>query len=352
MVDIFNSWIKRYFSDQQAIYLALLLLLGFSVVIFAGGILLPVFAGVVIAYLLESIVKFLQRRGVKRLYAVILVFLLFSALMVLVLFGFIPLLVRQIAEFVQALPNMISFGQQVLLELPDVYSFIDEAQVRRLMAALGTQFGSLGRNVVSQSLASLSSVITIVVYLVLLPLLVFFFLKDKWKILSWFDDFLPKERGLMTQLWLQMDKQLGNYVRGKVWEILIVGGISTFVFAAFDLSYPVLLGVLVGLSVLVPYIGAVTVTVPVVLVAFFNWGWTGPFFYLVLAYLVIQMLDGSVLVPLMFSEVNNLHPIAIIVAVLAFGGLFGFWGVFFAIPLATLVQALLISWPRTAHNPP
>ena len=103
---------------------------------------------------------------------------------------------------------------------------------------------------------------------------------------------------------------------------------------------------MVGLSVVIPYIGAAIVTLPVAMIAFFQWGWTNEFFYLMLAYGIIQALDGNVLVPLLFSEAVNLHPIAIIVAVLVFGGLWGFWGVFFAIPLATLIKAVMNAWPR------
>jgi putative permease len=103
--------------------------------------------------------------------------------------------------------------------------------------------------------------------------------------------------------------------------------------------------VLVGLSVVVPYVGATVVTFPVVLVAWFQWGWGSDFIWVTVAYLVIQALDGNVLVPLLFGEVVNIHPIAIIVAILVFGGLWGFWGVFFAIPLATLVNAVLRAWP-------
>jgi putative permease len=88
------------------------------------------------------------------------------------------------------------------------------------------------------------------------------------------------------------------------------------------------------------------VTLPVVLIAWFQWGWGTEFIWLTIAYLIIQALDGNVLVPLLFSEVVNLHPVAIIVAILVFGGIWGFWGVFFAIPLATLVQAILSAWPR------
>jgi putative permease len=105
-----------------------------------------------------------------------------------------------------------------------------------------------------------------------------------------------------------------------------------------------LLGLLVGLSVLVPYIGATVATFPVALIAFYQWGWGSEFMYVIISYAIIQLLDGNLLVPLLLSEVVNLHPVAIIVAVLVFGGLWGFWGVFFAIPLATLVQAVLRAW--------
>jgi len=108
-----------------------------------------------------------------------------------------------------------------------------------------------------------------------------------------------------------------------------------------------LLAVVVGLSVVVPYVGATVVTFPVLLVAWFQWGWGQDFVWVAVAYLVIQALDGNVLVPLLFGEVVNLHPIAIIVAILVFGGLWGFWGVFFAIPLATLVNAVIRAWPRS-----
>jgi putative permease len=106
-----------------------------------------------------------------------------------------------------------------------------------------------------------------------------------------------------------------------------------------------LLGLLVGLSVIVPYIGATLVTIPVFVVAYAQFGVTPDFYWVVGAYIVIQVLDGNVLVPLLFSEAVNLHPVAIVIAVLFFGGLWGLWGVFFAIPLATLVNAILSAWP-------
>jgi putative permease len=156
---------------------------------------------------------------------------------------------------------------------------------------------------------------------------------------------MPKDRKLASEVWIEVNAQLANYVRGKFWEILVVGVVTYVVFETMGLQYAMLLAALVGLSVIVPYIGAAVVTFPVAIIAFFQWGATSDFVYIMIAYGIIQALDGNVLVPLLFSEAVNLHPIAIIVAVLFFGGLWGFWGVFFAIPLATLVKAVLNAWP-------
>ena len=179
--------------------------------------------------------------------------------------------------------------------------------------------------------------------------MMFFFLKDKKLFLEGFSRFLPNERRMATQVGNEMNQQIMNYIRGKVIEIVIIGGVSTITFAFLGLQYAVLLGVLVGLSVLVPYVGATVVTIPVMLVALFQWGTSAEFGYVMLAYAIIQMLDGNLLVPLLFSEAVNLHPVTIIIAVILFGGLWGFWGVFFAIPLATLVKAVINAWSTTAQ---
>ena len=345
-----ERWFKKYLSDSQAIYLALLLAGGLAAIVFLGTKLLPVLAAIVIAYLLDDLIDFMQRHGAPRMRAVIVVYLIFIALLILVFFGLVPLLLAQVTAFFQELPNMISKGQKALVNLPNHYPFISENQIEQIIVAIRSELTEAGRQVVSFSLSSLTGLITIVVYLVLLPLLVFFFIKDKALILAWVRGYMPAERTLMTQLWDNLDAQIGNYVRGKIWEILVVAVITSVTFLILGLNYAILLGALVGLSVIVPYIGAIVVTVPVILIAFFQWGWGSEFLYVAVAYGVIQTLDAAVLVPLLFSEAVNLHPIAIIVAVLFFGGIWGFWGVFFAIPLATLIQVIIMVWPRTSTD--
>ncbi|AHF04528.1 permase [Marichromatium purpuratum 984] len=347
-MNIIADWFRRHFSDPQVVFLALLLLVVFAVVFFLGDALAPVLASIVIAYLLEGLAGYFERRGLPRLPAVLVVYLLFIAFVALVLFGVMPLVSRQITELVQQLPSMIAEGTDALLALPQEYpELITVEQIEELIAAIRSEVISFGQQVLSWSLASVVGVITVMVYLILMPLLVFFFLKDKDLILDWFRRLLPRHRGIAGHVWKDVDREISNYVRGKVWEILVVWGVSYATFYAFGLNYAMLLSLLVGLSVIIPYIGASVVTVPVLLVAWFQWGWGPSFAWLTVAYFIIQALDGNVLVPLLFSEVVNLHPVAIIVAILVFGGLWGFWGVFFAIPLATLVKAILSSWPRS-----
>ena len=205
----------------------------------------------------------------------------------------------------------------------------------------------MAERLVSFSFSTFPSLVIMMVYLVLVPLLVFFMLKDKDELLNLLASMLPQERPVMWRIWHEMNLQMANYVRGKAIEILVVGLVSYVFFLFMGLQYAALLGLLVGLSVVIPYIGAMIVTFPIAAVGYFQWGFGSELLWLMVGYGIIQALDGNVLVPLLFSEAVNLHPIAIILAVLVFGGLWGFWGVFFAIPLATLVKALYNAWPRT-----
>jgi len=349
-MNLIKQWFQRYFSDPQAVVLAVLLVIGSSVVLLMGGMLAPVLASLVIAFLLEGIIHVMEGWGAPRTRVVILVFLSFMAFILFLLLGVVPLLWGQALELIRELPNYLSRGQAALLQLPQHYPVITEAQITDLLSLLQKEVTVQGQRILSLSLSSIPGVITVLVYLILVPLLVFFFLKDKQLIIRWITGFLPTERKLSTDVWRDVDVQLGNYVRGKFWEILIVGITTFIVFSLLGIKYAILLSVLVGFSVVVPYIGAAVVTVPVALVAWFQWGWGADFAWLMVAYGIIQALDGNVLVPLLFSEVVNLHPVAIIVAILVFGGLWGFWGVFFAIPLATLVSAILVAWPRPANG--
>ncbi|MGX5173951.1 AI-2E family transporter [Aliikangiella sp. IMCC44653] len=342
MTKLFVRWFRRNFSNPQAVILTLLLSFIFIGLWLIGPIIMPVLVAVVIAYLLEWAVSALQRKGMARLIAVVLVFLGFLALSLTVIIGIFPLAGKQLETLFKDLPQMTNQFKSLLVSLPEQYpELITKQRLDDFLHQLGGGFSNIGDVLLSFSLASFKNIVSVLIYMILVPLLVFFFLKDKQKILDWFLRWLPQERELSTRVWVEVDAQIGAYARGKVLEIIIVGVASYISFMIFGLNYALLLGVLVGFSVLVPYVGATLVTIPVALVGVIQFGFSETFAYLMLTYLVIQAIDGNLLVPLLFSEANNLHPVAIIAAVLFFGGIWGFWGVFFAIPLATLVVAVI-----------
>ena len=347
------NWFRRQYNNPQVIILAAVLIVGFALVIYAGKMIAPVIAGIVIAYILEGGVKNFEAIKVPRLGAVLIVLGLFLILCFALVFGILPLVSTQALQMASQIPSWIADMQAALLQLPEHYpEILSEEQVRGFIAASAQFVAEIGQQIViTWSASSVLGIITLVIYLILVPILVFFFLKDKVKLTDWLINFLPdKDHGLTVTVWQNVNRQMSNYIRGKFWEILIVGGVTYTTFTLFGLQYAALLSVIVGLSVLIPFVGAAVVTIPVVVVAGFQFGLSPEFAYVVGAYLIIQILDGNVLVPLIFSEVVDLHPVAIVVAVLVFGGLWGVWGVFFAIPLATLVQAVLISWPRANEN--
>lgn len=345
-MNVVLDWIKRLFSDPQAVALLMVLLSGMIIILVFGGYLAPVLAALVLAYLLEGPVSMLEKRKFARRWSALVMAIALIVGIVLISFALLPVLTRQASQFMVEIPQLLVQMQSFLMTLPERYpAMLTPAQIEEILSAVLDDVGSLRKFLVSNSLLVGVGLLYFMIYLILVPLLVFFFLKDKDSILKWTLRYIPHSNALIQHVWDEVDRQLANYVRGKFVEILVVWFFTYITFMLLGLNYAMLLSVLVGLSVLVPYLGALGVTFPVLFVAYAQWGLQAEFVYVAVAYGILQALDGNVLVPLLFSEAVDLHPVAIITAVLFFGGLWGFWGVFFAIPLATLVNAVLRAWP-------
>ncbi|ALB63656.1 Putative permease PerM (= YfgO) [Cronobacter condimenti 1330] len=346
MLEMFSQWYRRRFSDPEAIALLAILVAGFCILFFLHGLLAPLLVAIVLAYLLEWPTSRLQRIGCSRGLAATLVLVLFIGIVLVMAFVVIPVAWQQGIYLIRDMPGMFNKLADFAATLPRRYPALTDAGIIDAMAEnLRARMSVLGDSVVKYSLASLVGLLTIAIYLILVPLMVFFLVKDKEQLLSAVRRVLPRNRGLAGQVWVEMNQQITNYIRGKVLEMIVVGVATWIGFVIFGLNYSLLLAVLVGVSVLIPYIGAFVVTIPVVCVALFQFGMGTEFWSCFIVYLVIQALDGNVLVPVLFSEAVNLHPLVIILSVVIFGGLWGFWGVFFAIPLATLIKAVVHAWP-------
>lgn len=346
MLNVLKQWYESHFTDPQTVIFAFMLLFGTLVILVMNDHLMPILISIVVAYLFEGLVNRLAPLGVNRLASASIVTTLILASFVVMLFVLLPMLSRQISDLLVELPQMVTKGQSLLLQLPEKYpELVSAEQIRDLLALARAELTAVGQKAVSLSFSSVVGVITILVYMILIPLMVFFFLRDKDKIVHWISGFMPSERRLMRNMWAELDVKIASYVRGKAIEILIIWSASFVAFTLMGLNYSMLLSLAVGLSVIIPYVGATLVTFPVAMIAYFQWGIGSEFAYLMGIYALIQFLDGNLLVPLLFSEVVNLHPVAIIAAVVFFGSVWGIWGVFFAIPLATLIQAIIKVWP-------
>lgn len=346
-VDVLGGWVNRYFSRPDAIFLISALLVISLVLYTLAGALAPVLTGLVLAFLLQGLVGRLEKLGSPHLLAIAVAMIVLIGTVATAVLLVVPLLWQQAADLLALAPTLVGMLRDGLSSLAEAFpEFITEEQILGVVNESSKELGNLSGVLLESAFSQVFSLFGLLIYLVLVPISVFFLLKDKERLMAHLASLLPKDRPLLDAVGSQMNAQLGNYVRGKAIEILLVGTVSFITFLFFGLNYAALLGVLVGISVLIPFIGAAIVTLPVFMIAVLQFGWSLDLAWVMLAYAVIQFLDGNVLVPLLFSEAVDLHPITIIIAILAFGGLWGLWGVFFAIPLATFIKAIYVAWPR------
>lgn len=342
-----SNWFRRNFSDPDAVGLFFTVFFFFLFLQLFGHFFLPVLISIVLAYLLQSVVRTLVRCKIPHFLAVISVFLLFIGLVIFLLVWLLPIVVHQLQNLVLELPKTFNQGHAWVTSLMNRYPVIfADQRFQQAMNYLQNEAVHFGQSTLKNLWAFIPGLITAVLYFILVPLLLFFFLKDNKVITRWFSQFLPKHRSLVINVWGDVNKKIACYVRGRVIEVIIISFVTSVTFALLGIKYSMLLGVLIGLSVIIPYVGAVLVTIPVVVLALMQWGVSTHTLYVIVAYGAIILLDANFLVPYLFSETLDLHPIVIILSVLVFGGIWGFWGVFFAIPLAMVADVTLRAWPR------
>ena len=347
MLEEINNLFKKIFSNEETLVFTLLLISAFFVMFFLGSILTPFLISIIFAYVLIGMQTRFESFGIQSSIALFLTYSIFLLLGITLMVWLAPLVYQQLQAIVLEVPkwlnSFIFFAQEIPSKYPDLVS---SDQITAFLQSLSGQITTLSQDFVKASITGIQNTATVAINLILLPILVYFFLCDRQTIISGFLSILPKERKMLKNIWVEMDEQLSNYARGKAIEIVIVGSAAAIIFMYFNLEYVALLSVLVGFSVLIPYLGAFIVTIPVAAVGLLQFNLTFEFWLLMGSYLALQVLDGNLLVPILFSDAVKLHPVAIILAVFVFGSLFGFWGVFFAIPIATLVKAIWNAWPE------
>ena len=346
MFKFFKDWYNTHLTEPNQASFALIILFTIIILYVLIETVAPILVAVVLAYMLEGLVKrSLDYINLERKLVVILVYSLFILISVIILFLLLPLMLEQLSNLLKSLPSYLEYSiQQGKIIALGVFS---SEQMNDFLSGLNSEMSSMGKSVLSYSLSSAGNIFETIIYIFIVPILIFFILYDKENIFTWFKKFFPEKLDLSKKASKELDLKIGNYIRCKFIEIIIVWTASFIVFIMLDLKYSLLLSFLCGISVIIPYVGAIAVTIPIILIGYFQWGTSAEFWSVIIGHVIIQVVDGNVIVPILFSDAVNIHPLAILIAILFFGSIWGIWGVFFAIPLAVFLNTLINIWPTT-----
>ncbi len=350
MISILRRWGTRYFSDVEAVVL-LGLLVGVVVMTQMAAVFMPIVASIILAFLLHTLSRGISQFGLSAKISDYLVFIAFLGISLWLLMDVLPTFIKELSRLFQDLPSMLQGLQALIATLPEHYPhIITSEQISAIEMGITDhpEVRNFGRTALAASLTRIPGMFEILIYFILVPMMAFLWLFDIVRIKTWCARFFPQNKPRLMVLYEQTYAQLGNYIKGKTIEAVIVSVVTYLGFIYFHLNFSLLLSVFVGLSVFIPVVGFIVVTGPVVMVALVQFGLTAEMGTLLFVYAVIQFLDGYVLTPVLFSEMVSLHPLAILIAILVFGGLWGMWGVFFAIPLAIVLKNLVEGWPVKA----
>ena len=271
-MDLLRDWYNIIARNNQLAMLLVLLGVGTAFVVATAEMLAPFYGAVTIAYVMDVAMRALQRRGMSRKGSLALVYGIFIAV-ILALFGLLPILGRQLAQFVGQFPQFIAKFQDIVHHLPERYpTLVTADQLDDGIDELRSEMLGMSQNLARYLRATVIGLVTALVYLIIVPVMIFFLLKDKDRIIAWLASFLPEHHELAAAVWRDVNRQLQSFVGGKVLQMLIVGVVSYIVFAIIQLNYAPLLAVIISVAVMIPYVGAAAATVPVAAVALLQWG--------------------------------------------------------------------------------
>ena len=236
MFEQFNKVLKNIFSNEETIIFSLAILLFFLVISFFGSILTPFMISIVVAYLLVGMQKKIQSYDVSANIALIITFSVFIITGAALLIWLVPLLYIQLQAFILDVPNLINNFLDFISGLPTKFpDLVSSEQISIFFQAVSEEITAIAQNIVKSYISGIQSAITFLLYIILFPILVYFFLFDRKNIIDGFIKIIPGKREMLTNIWTEMDIQLSNYVRGKTIEIFIVGIAAAIIFVSLGL---------------------------------------------------------------------------------------------------------------------
>jgi predicted PurR-regulated permease PerM len=312
-----------------------------------SGILLPFVAGMALAYFLDPVADMLERRGISRLIASLLILFLFVVVFVIVLMVLVPVLSNQVAGFLERLPDLATRLQGLIASLDNGWLGktigIEARTLQENLAGLMKQGAGWIGTLVSGLWSSGKALVGVFSLLIVTPVVAFYMLYDWDRMVAKVDSWLPLDhRDTIRAIFRDIDRAVAGFVRGQGTLCLILGFYYALSLTLLGVNFGLLIGLLAGLISFIPYVGALTgivVALAVALVQF--WPDWVPLATIVAIFAAGQFLEGNFLQPKLVGDRVGLHPVWLMFALLAFGTLFGFTGLLVAVPAAAAVGVVV-----------
>ena len=330
--------------------IVIFLILFFYLFVKAQVVIFPFIVSFLIAYLFNPVAIQLERWKVRRSLGTLFLLVLTFGLVIVIGMILIPGLIKEVQELIRKIPTFAdSVATFIGNNLPKVLLFFHVDPVRFEQSMI-EKFPTGAEQVLSNLLKGITGIGTLlsrVLNIVLVPVLSFYILKDYDRIRDWLLIFVPRKYRSNTYFYLwRTNRILGGYLRGQVIVCTIVGVLTGMGFAVFKIPFAILLGVIVGLFNVIPFLGFYVSLGIALLTGFFTPDPVITMIKIASVFLVVQSLDSYVLTPKIIGKSVGLHPVAIIFSILIFSRFLGFWGLIIAVPASALIKFLIDEWKR------
>ncbi|MBK5928795.1 AI-2E family transporter [Rhodobaculum claviforme] len=316
-----------------------------------GDVIAPFLAGAAVAYFLNPLVERLEARGLSRMMATVLITLVVMAAVAVALLGVVPGLIAQAVALFEAAPDGLQAVHRFLeVRFPDALDA--DSAVRRGLAGMGEAVQSRGMALVEGALSSARGLLGVLVFVVITPVVAFYLLMDWPRLVARIDDLLPRDHApVIRRLAHDIDRAVAGFVRGQLSVCLILAVFYATALVLVGLQFGLVVGVVTGLISFIPWIGAIIGGILSIGLALHQfWGAPGMIALVAGIFVLGQFLEGNVLVPRMVGRSVGLHPVWLLLALSAFGSLFGFAGMLVAVPVAAALGVVVRFFTQQYHD--
>jgi predicted PurR-regulated permease PerM len=288
------------------------------------------------AYILDPIASYLEAKGLSRGNATIIIFIILFVVIGLVGWTLLPGLFHELFSLQQSLDlkDTAGISQKIQKFMEENLSFINVENI---------DIDEKVKNIISfltdELLSILANLVSVISFIVIIPFIIFFLLKDGRNMKKAFIHIIPNRYfEMVLNVIHKIDQQLGWYLRGQFTEACVVGLLSVVALWLLDVQYFILIGVFAGLANMIPYVGPVAGAVPAIIITIINGGEPIKILYIVIAFSIVQLVDNIILQPIVLSKSVKLHPLIIVFVVLIGGQYFGVLGMLLAVPIAGIIK--------------